>query len=265
MSEREQKERVIRYYRGSGEEEIAARLMDWADQAQRQRRSKVSFFLDPRGQEIAETVGHLYSGLKVVFDGGYSGAERQKAAFIPEDSFGEPDFRIHALTIRWDGRYERLGHRDILGALLGQGIERELLGDIIMKGDAAQVLGDIPMLQYIQDHLSQVGAANVTVENLELSEIEPREEKVKEIRTTVASLRLDSVAAAGFSTSRSKMTSDIESERLKLNWQEVKSPSRVVKEGDVISCRGKGRVEVAEVGKETRKGRISILLRRYIG
>lgn len=265
MSEREQRERVIRYYRGSGEEELAIRLLDWADQAHRQRRSKVSFFLDPRGKEIAETVGNLYPGLKVVFEGGYQGAERQKAAFVHEDSFGEPDFRIRALVIRWDGRYERLGHRDVLGALLGQGIERELLGDIIMKGDTAQILGDIPMMEYLQDHLTQVGSANVTVENLEISEIEPREEKVKEIRTTVASLRLDSVAAAGFSTSRSKMAGDIESERLKLNWQEVKSPARTVKEGDVISCRGKGRVEVAEVGKETRKGRISVLLRRYMG
>ncbi len=32
---------------------------------------------------------------------------------------------------------------------------------------------------------------------LELSAITPREERVKEIRTTIASLRLDAVAAAG--------------------------------------------------------------------
>ena len=265
MADREQREKILRYYRGSGEDDTASRLLDWADQANKQRRFKTSFFLDPRGQEIAETVGNLFPDIEVVFVGGYSGAERQKAAFVHEDFFGEPDFNIDALLIRWDGRYDRLGHRDILGALIGLGIERELLGDVIMKGDTAQVVGDRQMISYLKENLSQAGSAKVTIENLDLEEIEPREERVKEIRTTVASLRLDSIAAAGFSTSRSKMASDIESERLKLNWQEVKSPSRAVKSGDIISCRGKGRVEVVEIGNETKKGRIAVFLRRFIG
>lgn len=265
MADREQREKVLRYYRGSGEDELASRLLDWADQANRQSRFKTGFFLDPRGQEIAETVGNLFPNLEVAFEGGYPGAERQKVAFVHEDFFGEPDFGIDALAIRWDGRYDRLGHRDILGALLGLGIERELLGDVIMKGDTAQVLGERQIISFIKENMIQAGSAKVTVENLDREEIEPREEKVKEIRATVASLRLDAIAAAGFSTSRSKMASDIESERLKLNWQDVNSPSRAVKSGDIISCRGKGRVEVVEVGKETKKGRTVVVLRRYIG
>ena len=265
MADREQREKILRYYRGSGEDELAGRLIDWAEQAHKQRRAKIGFFLDPRGQEIAETVGNLFSDVNIATDGGYSGAERQRIGFVHEDFFGEPEFDIDAIQVRWDGRYDRLGHRDVLGAILGTGIERELLGDVIMKGDTAQVLGDRQILQYLRENLTQAGSASVLVEDLLREEIEPRQERVKEIRTTVASLRLDSIAAAGFSTSRSKMASDIESERLKLNWQEVKSPSRAVKAGDVISCRGKGRVEVSEIGKETKKGRISILLKRYIG
>lgn len=265
MVDREQREKMIRYYRGAGEDILVTRLIDWAEQVQKHKRPKTGIFLDPRGREIAETVGNLFSDIEVLFDGGYKGAERERIVFTYIDFHGEPDFGIESIQIQWDSRYDRLGHRDVLGALMGQGIERELLGDIIMKGDSAIILGDRQIIKYIQDQMSQVGSANVTTERYPREEIEPREEKVKEIRTTVASLRLDSIAAVGFSTSRSKMANDIESERLKLNWQEVKSPSRSVKEGDVISCRGKGRLEVTEIGRETKKGRISVFLRRYIG
>ena len=37
-----------------------------------------------------------------------------------------------------------------------------------------------------------------------------------------------------------------------------------LQEGDIISFRGRGRVEVAEVKGTTKKGRISVTLKRYI-
>ena len=265
MADKDQREKVLRYYRGSGEDVLAGRLLDWADQANRYRRTKSGIYLDPRGLEIAETVVNLFPSVRLELDGGYPGAERQRITFVHEDYQGQVDSAVSGLVIVWDGRYDRLGHRDILGALLGLGIEREMLGDVVMKGDTAQVIGDSGILEFIRSNLQQAGSANVTTEELDLAAMEPREEKVKEVRATVASLRLDTIAAAGFGTSRSKMADDIESERLKLNWQEVKSPAKAVKAGDVISCRGKGRLEVTEVLGETKKGRISVLLKRYMG
>jgi RNA-binding protein YlmH len=99
---------------------------------------------------------------------------------------------------------------------------------------------------------------------LALSEIAPREERIKEIRTTIASLRLDVVAAAGFGTSRSRMAEEIAADKVKVNWQDAKGASQAIKPGDVISMRGRGRVEVCEVLGQTKKGRTSILLKRFI-
>ena len=48
---------------------------------------------------------------------------------------------------------------------------------------------------------------SVSVEAIDLSDIAPKEEKIKEVRTTVASLRLDAVASSGFSVSRTKLVS----------------------------------------------------------
>ena len=46
MSERE---KILRYYRASGEGDLAARLLDAGENAQRNRKYKVSEFLDPHG------------------------------------------------------------------------------------------------------------------------------------------------------------------------------------------------------------------------
>lgn len=63
--------------------------------------------------------------------------------------------------------------------------------------------------------------------------------------------------------SRTKMVREIKAERVKLNWQPVSNPALAVKEGDVLSLRGRGRVVVAQVVGTTRKGRTSVVLQRY--
>lgn len=261
MSERE---KILRYYRASGDGELAARLLDAADAAVRNHKYKVSEFLDPHGCSIAETIAAHYPRLTLVLAGGYQGAERQKAAFVNEEFRGQPDFAVEALTVTWDERYYQLTHRDVLGALMGLGVKREVLGDIIMQGPSSQIIADSAMIAFIERELTTIGAAPVTRTPLALADIAAREEKVKEIRTTVPSLRLDVVAAAGFGVSRSRMADELETDRLKVNWQPVKSGAQSVKVGDVISMRGRGRVEVEEVLGQTKKGRISILLKRFM-
>ena len=97
-----------------------------------------------------------------------------------------------------------------------------------------------------------------------LSELQLRPETVKEIRSTVASLRLDSVAASGFGVSRTQMAEEIQSEKVKVNWKDAKNPAQNVKAGDVISFRGRGRVEIVEITGQTKKGRTGVLLKRYM-
>ena len=90
------------------------------------------------------------------------------------------------------------------------------------------------------------------------------EQKVKEIRDTVATLRLDAVTAAGFSMSRGKAAELIAAGRVQKNYREVTKGDASVAQGDVISARGLGKFEVAEVGGLSKKGRTGILLRRYL-
>jgi RNA-binding protein YlmH len=261
MSERE---KILRYYRASGDAEIAARLVDLAEATARSRKYRVSEFLDPYGLSIAETVAAHFERLKLVAEGGYPGAERVKAAFVDEDFPGTLDFALAALDINVDVRYYQISHRDVLGAVLGLGLKREVIGDIIMGGRGCQLICEESIAEFINRNLVKIGAATVEIEPLPLSSIAPREERVKEIRTTVASLRLDVIAAAGFGTSRTRMTEEIAADKLKVNWKDAKNAAQSVKPGDILSMRGRGRVEVCEVLGQTKKGRFSIFLKRFI-
>ena len=263
MAGSEQKEKIIRYYRGTEGEETAVRLTDMAEQAQRSQKFRLSDFLDPYGQEIAETVAANYPGLRLDFSGGYRGAERQRALLIDSDFGGSPSFELAYVKVSWNGQFEHIGHRDVLGAVMSLGFERSRMGDIIMGNAEAGIVTDTRMADYLVENLTQIGHSGVSCQLSELSLIPAREEKYKELRATVASLRVDSIAAAGYGVSRSKAASDIAADKLKLNWQSVKSASQNVREGDVLSLRGRGRLEVAEVRGQTKKGRIGVLLKRY--
>ena len=223
----------------------------------------MSGFLTPFEQEMAGTIANSLGDLKVDFDGGFVGAERQRAAFCHVDFEGTPAFEIAVVKAEWNGEFARIGHRDVLGSVMNLGIERDCVGDIIATKDFARIILVKNMADYFVANLTKIGDAGVKTFLDELENIAPKEERTKEIRSTVASLRVDSIAAVGFGMSRSKAAADISAEKVKLNWQTVKNASQSIKEGDVLSMRGRGRLEVTEVRGQTKKGRIGVLLKRF--
>lgn len=257
------REKLIKFYKGTEGEDAAIRMIDLATQALKTQKYKLTGFLTPFEQEIAGTIANTLGSLKLDFNGGYEGAERQRAAIQHEDFPGTPDFEIAVLDAKWNSEFVRLSHRDVLGSIMSLGLERWCVGDIIATKELARIIVDKKVADYFIANLTHIGESRVDVTLGDISSIAPKEERVKEIRATVASLRVDSIAASGFGMSRSKAADEIKAEKIKLNWQTVKNASQSIKQGDILSMRGRGRLEVAEVRGETRKGRIAVLLRRY--
>nr|WP_196594146.1 YlmH/Sll1252 family protein [Pectinatus sottacetonis] len=258
------REKILRFYKGTEGEETAIRLVDNAEAVNKTRKFRTSDFLDPYGQEIAETIAANYDGIRIDFDGGYNGAERQCAALIHDDFMGKVSFDIKIIVAEWNEKFYHIVHRDILGSLMGLGIDRRNLGDLLINPGSVKIICTGKIADFIMNNLATIGAASVSCQYGTLAAIPPREERCKEISVTVASLRIDSIAAAGYGTSRSKMAAEIEADKLKLNWQHIKTPSQLVKEGDIISMRGRGRLEVSQVRGKTKKGRTGLFLKRYI-
>ena len=76
--------------------------------------------------------------------------------------------------------------------------------------------------------------------------------------------RLDNIIyRLGYGSSRAQARMLVTHGAFEVNGQKVDIPSYLVKAGDVISIRGKGRVEIREVTGMSRKGRTGLLIDRY--
>ena len=255
--------------RDSEERLLLARVLDRLELTRTRNIPSCTGFLSPQERAGVENLLNASGHPAHLFFGGYEGAERTVCAFLPDwlegaDWAADPDScPIRALRCTWSGG-TGLTHRDFLGAILGLGLTREKIGDLLMGEGTCQVLLLREVEHVLLTQLDQVGRWRVRVSPCPLDGLRPPEQKVKVIRDTVAALRLDAVAASGFSLSRSRMAALISSKKLTLNGRECDKPDRTVEEGDVLTCRGLGKCVLKEVSGTSKKGRIMLVLERYL-
>ncbi len=245
---------------------LLSRVWDQMEAARTRGWAQRTHFLSPGEQEAVRRLSSAAGGAACLFCGGYDGAQRQIAVFLP-DWMAEEEYDcaedLAALRASWSA-HDRLTHRDLLGALMGQGVKREVLGDLLVGPESCDLLVLREMAPYLLQSFQSAGRARLHVEEIPLGHLHIPEQAVRQVRDTVSSLRLDAVAAVGFSLSRAKMADLIRAGRVTVNWQATERTDQTVKEGDVISCRGLGRCRVAEVGGLSRKGRVNLTMERYL-
>ena len=157
---------------------------------------------------------------------------------------------------------EDLTHRDYLGAILNLGIERCKIGDILVNTCEAVVFVSDHMSDFLAQNLTRIRHTPVVASIEELQEFQ-YEPSFEEIRGTVASVRLDTLLALAFSSSRSRLSGLIEGKKVFVNGRMIVSNGYRLKEGDIISVRGMGKFCYDGVLSETRKGRYSVVVRKY--
>lgn len=199
-------------------------------------------------------------GVFVALSGGYEDAERRMARFACREDCDEP-FPITALRLTWP-RQDAPAHRDILGSVMGLGVERRCLGDIAVEEEQALLFAESRMAEHLRQNLLSAGRTRLQVCVTDAPP-EVRPAQGKEVRDTVASLRLDAVVAAGCSLSRAKAAALITAGQVKLRHMLNEHVDAQVAQGDAISVRGLGRLTVDAVGQPTKKGRFPLLILRY--
>ena len=260
---------------------LIERLRDLAAQARDQGYVTHSPFLSPAERAEAEIwlkknrVPHLFSG-------GIAGAERQAVFFLPDymaymadtsaeaadaEESGIADIvsdSIRALRLDTPARSEAPGHRDYLGSLLGLGIKRGQMGDIIVQDHAAFVIVLSGISGFLENHLERIGGQSVKITEVPLSSVSAPERDFESVRITVASLRLDKIAAGGFGLPRTETADLIRSGAVQVNWKEETRPDQSVPIGAVISLRGHGRIRLASEEGLSRKDRHILILERHL-
>ena len=247
---------------------LLAKVLDRAGQAQSRNIPAATDFLSPQQQALALDLLRLagipetgYTSL-----GGYEGAERNILLFLPDwleaaDAGSQSPIRCLRASFREE---EKLSHRDFLGSLMGMGIVREKVGDILVGPAGADIMVLDTVAEFLLQSWNSAGRARLAVTAIEPWEVRVPEVKCQEVRDTVSSLRLDAVASTGFRMARGKAAELIISGRVQVNWRECTKPDKLLTAGDTVSARGFGKFGLTEVGGVTKKGRTSIVLKRYI-
>lgn len=250
--------------RDAEERLLLSRIWDKYDQCRNRNIPVHSDFLSPQEQAAAERLLHMMGAADGwLWWGGYEAAERRQLHFLP-DWQEEPErdaIRCLRCTFYEPGK---LTHRDFLGSLMGLGLTREKIGDILVSENEAAVLAADTVADFLLRSWDAAGRTALKVREIDPGELTAPVQQVKTLRDTVSSLRLDSVLAVGFSTSRGKAAEAVETGRVQVNWTVCQKPDKQVAQGDVISVRGAGKCRLAEVGNTTKKGRVFITVERYL-
>ena len=237
--------------------ELLKRARDLAERCERSGTVCVTGFLSPAEQyEIQSKLGFIPCGL--VFHGGGENCERAAAFFLPDYMTEEMlDVSEYICAMKLKAYFGQPGHRDYMGALLGMGIGREWLGDIQVEGDTAYVFCMKSVLRHLLS-IEKAGRYTVKASQVPLEEVPARKVETESLSFSVMSPRLDAVAAGLFHLSRTEAAKQIAAGNVSLNYAQCLKADCAVKEGDILSLKGKGKGSISGMGGTSRKGRLFV-------
>ncbi len=243
---------------------IQARVDDLFDMCLRRGTAVFSSFLDGGGAAVIEKNFHISRSENAMLFGGYDGAERKMLGVFPEwEEKNRGAFPI--AVIRFDvPKFRALTHRDYLGVLMSLGIDRSKIGDILTDETGAYVIAESGITEYILNNINKIANAGVKGRVIAAADFVPPEPKTEKKQCVAASERLDAVIAAVYGISRAQSERLVKDGAVKVNHLETVGGSVSLKEGDLVSVRGKGRFVFQSADGATMKGRLHITVLKYI-
>lgn len=244
---------------------LLAKLWDKINAGMRKNIPASTCFLSPRELEMAKYLFGEPEGLYAF--GGYPDAERKMLVYLPEyldeSSLMEEDSPVVCLrAVFYQG--DNPSHRDFLGALMGAGIGRETVGDICVGKGSCDFFVTEDIAPYILQSFTSAGRTHLHMERIPMTQASIPEPEVKEIRDTLASLRLDSVISSGFRIGRSLASQYVTAGKAAIDGLPCEKPDKAVSEGAKISVRGLGKIKLAQINGITKKDRISVTIYKYV-
>ena len=258
---------------------LLAKLWDKMNAGMRKNIPAATCFLSPRELEMAK---YLFGEQESLYAfGGYEDAERKMLIFLPDyldeaSLYGEdsPCVCLRAAFFQGDSpcvclraaffQGDSPSHRDFLGALMGAGVGRETVGDICVDKGSCDFFVTAEIAPYLLQTFTSAGRTKLHLSQIPLSGVHIPEPEIKEIRDTLASLRLDSVISSGFRIGRSLAAQYVSAGKAAIDGLPCEKPDKPVPEGAKISVRGLGKIKLAAINGRTKKDRISVVIHRYV-
>lgn len=200
-----------------------------------------------------------HNSLECYVEGSFPDSERRTINFNISNNLEE----VIILKVSYNDKFNRLKHKDFLGALMGLGIKREKLGDIVLIDNECFFATFNDMEFYIIESLTKVGNVNVKVEKYDsdTSKLVPNfEEKV----VLCSALRIDAVVASICNISRTNAVEFLSSGKVLINYSTIVQKNYEVKVNDRITVRGVGKFIINEIIGLSKSGRLKISIKKYI-
>jgi RNA-binding protein YlmH len=147
---------------------------------------------------------------------------------------------------------------------MGAGIGRETVGDICVGKESCDFFVTAEIAPHVEQNFTSAGRTHVRIFRIPADQVQIPEPEVKEIKDTLASLRLDSVISSGFRIGRSLAGTYISQGKAAIDGLPCEKPDKTVSEGAKISVRGLGKIRLVSVNGKTKKDRISVTIHRYV-
>ena len=261
------REDILSQYAKEEERILVAKVLDKRKAVIQTNKIINTDFLDEQEQKIVQNVVNKIKEKNYLFFGGKQEAERKMLLFYPEkltDVIQENSWEKSSivkviritLPIELEGQYT---HRDYLSAMRKLGVKREKIGDIIVNKEGADILVTKEIAEYMLINLKELTRFQKSkIEEIEVEQIREAEVKIEELRITVSSLRLDNIVAELAHTSRNRANEILLQERVFVNGAMEKKSTKIIKEADRVTIRGKGRFVIAKIEGNTKKGKFIV-------
>lgn len=255
---------------------VEIRAEDLCRRCEKQYAPQITQFLTLEEQASVLKISKRFPDVLTVFEGGWKSAERKTALFLPADLYEYPKTDAEADYIRELSEIEfvkiegsgfvKIGHRDVLGALMSLGIKRETLGDIVVSDGSktAYAAAFSSAARFICSNLERVARDKVKVSLVSHSAVPEKVQKFSDLSLTLASLRIDALVSDVLNISRDKAKKLISSGAVSVNHSECTDAGNTFEAGDIVSVKGEGKFAVDSFLGLTAKNRHRVIVRKYL-
>ncbi|KWZ99876.1 S4 domain protein [Anaerococcus hydrogenalis] len=217
-----------------------------------------SFFLNPFELSVLNDIAKI-NNIEIVFLS--CNKESERNIFVANPYSNEIDSKDYINVLEF--KQNNITHPDVLGALLNLGLERNDIGDIYIGEGLCEFVVLNKDKDFVKFNLTKIKNERVSLDFKKNNILSQNKIEYIEKRGFISSLRLDNIVSEFVNLSRSKAKTLIKRRLVKVNFQIIDNPSKIIEENSLISIRKEGRFIFDKVIGKSKKDNYHIEYRKY--
>ena len=222
------------------------------------RKEVSSFFLNPFELSVLNDIAKI-NNIEIVFLS--CNKESERNIFIANPYSNDIDSKDYISVLEF--KQNNINHPDVLGALLNLGLERNDIGDIYIGDGLCEFVVLNKDKDFVKFNLTKIKNERVNLDFKKDNILSKNKIEYIGKRGFISSLRLDNIVSEFVNLSRSKAKTLIKRRLVKVNFQIIDNPSKIIEENSLISIRKEGRFIFDKVIGKSKKDNYHIEYRKY--